>query len=537
MAERNMRVRLGGFVALTLAALAGLIVVFGGTPTLFTNRTKYIVTFPEAPGVIPGTPVRKSGVRIGQVTALDIDEAMGNVRVSLEIENKFRPRESDEPVISRGLLSGDTTLDFVPRIFSDGKPMPRGETYNANAEIAGVPPLNARVLLNQAQGAIPNAQEALVRFASVLQKFETAAPKAEKALDEIGLLAKSIRDVVPEFRQTNLKIQEFLGANEPEQQPNTLKTLTKEVQDFVKAMKPLAEDLRTLVKDNKQDFAATLKGLKELSEKGNDLLNEDNRKALQGLIKNLKVATDDIFNEPNRKAIQDILKNAKEGSEDLTKTIRLSAILVDRADTTLKEINSRLVEAKALFENLEKATKPIGANAEPVMKNISMAADQLAKTLAEANKTIAALNSSDGTLSRVLNDPALYNGLVEATTSLNRTLARAEKVAKDLEVFADKVARKPETVGIGGALRPSTGLKESPTAPLAPGTPFPPPAPMPYDPFRPQPVVPFRGMGGIGSMGSVTPIPPISSYRVGEGLPPGPRLYPPVNTPPNDLPK
>ena len=34
-----------------------------------------------------------------------------------------------------------------------------------------------------------------------------------------------------------------------------------------------------------------------------------------------------------------------------------------------------------------------------------------------------------------------------------------------MEVFADKIARRPELIGIGGALRPSAGLKELPGVP------------------------------------------------------------------------
>jgi hypothetical protein len=63
-------------------------------------------------------------------------------------------------------------------------------------------------------------------------------------------------------------------------------------------------------------------------------------------------------------------------------------------------------------------------------------------------------------------------------------LARAERIAGDLEVFADKVARRPELIGVGGVVRPSSGLKDSPFAP----TPVPPGLPA-YRPDWP-PAVP-----------------------------------------------
>ena len=59
----------------------------------------------------------------------------------------------------------------------------------------------------------------------------------------------------------------------------------------------------------------------------------------------------------------------------------------------------------------------------------------------------------------------MYQNLDDAAGSLARVMARAEKITRDLEVFADKIARRPELIGVGGAFRPSSGLKDLPGAP------------------------------------------------------------------------
>ena len=46
-----------------------------------------------------------------------------------------------------------------------------------------------------------------------------------------------------------------------------------------------------------------------------------------------------------------------------------------------------------------------------------------------------------------------------------RLMPRLDRALRDIEVFADKLARHPELIGLGGAVNPSRGLKESPTAP------------------------------------------------------------------------
>ena len=212
MADRRLQLRLGLFVALTLVVLAALVILFGRAPSLFTNRAQYAVLFPEAPGLAVGTPVRKSGVRIGDVTQLDLDSASGEVRITIEVDKKYVPRSGEDAVITRGLLSGDTALDFVPRVAADGTPLPRGEPLPPGSEIRGIPPVSTRALLTQAQEAIPTAQESMARVLQSFQRIEKAVPKFEKAADE--------------FTATNKAIQDFLGADP--NQPNA-REMMKEI--------------------------------------------------------------------------------------------------------------------------------------------------------------------------------------------------------------------------------------------------------------------------------------------------------------------
>jgi ABC-type transporter Mla subunit MlaD len=547
MADRQMRVRLGLFVAAALTALTALVVTFGGTPNLFSTRNKYTVFFPEAPGLSVGTPVRKAGVRIGEVTGLELDEASNRVRVRIETEAQYKPRDSEEAVITRGLLSGDTTLDFIPKADEKGNLLPVGEPYPPGSEIEGVPPLNTQRLISQAQTAVPNANEALARFTTTMSKFENVGPKAEKSFDEITAFVKSAREIIPELRQTNKQVQEFIGTQakadpaDPDP-PANLKTLTREVQEFVRVLRPFVENLNAVVKDNQGELAQVLGGLRLLLQNANEVLGEDTRRSIASMMRALDAGANDLLSKENRQLVADILKKVDAASGDLKATLASARLLVTKAEGSLKEIdeavksagaafkdaqttvkglNARIEQVKTILDDIQKASKPLGETAGPAIKSVGTAADELAKTVAEARTIIKLLQQPDGTFGKVLNDPQLYNQLVESAAALTRTLTRAEKVAKDLEVFADKVARKPETIGIGGALRPSTGLKESPFAPVAPFTPFP----------TPPPAVP--GPGGLTPIpptGNV--IPPTSSYKLKDGtdsaatILPGPRVQP-----------
>ena len=46
---------------------------------------------------------------------------------------------------------------------------------------------------------------------------------------------------------------------------------------------------------------------------------------------------------------------------------------------------------------------------------------------------------------------------------MSKILPRLDRILSDVEVFADKIARHPESLGVSGAIRPSSGLKEAPS--------------------------------------------------------------------------
>src|SRR5262249_54646105 len=104
MSTRTLRQRLGLLVILAAAAFALLVVMFGSLPGLFHRTVRYTVRFTEAPGVTEGAPVRRSGVRIGTVRDVILDEEAGIVRVRLAIDSRYRLRNNEQVILVTGLL-------------------------------------------------------------------------------------------------------------------------------------------------------------------------------------------------------------------------------------------------------------------------------------------------------------------------------------------------------------------------------------------------------------------------------------------------
>src|SRR5262249_34542292 len=99
MNDQAIRFRIGIFVLGTLLLLAVLIVLFNGFPTFFRSADSYTVTFNHAPGVSPGTPVRRSGVKIGEVRKVHLDNDTGKVQVQIDVEPSHTLRQSDQATL------------------------------------------------------------------------------------------------------------------------------------------------------------------------------------------------------------------------------------------------------------------------------------------------------------------------------------------------------------------------------------------------------------------------------------------------------
>src|SRR5262249_30825668 len=133
----------GLFILVVLVLLGGLVVMFGGVPTWLKRHRTYIVVLADAGGVAPGTPVRRSGVRIGEVQAVNLDEATGRVRTQISIEHPHILHRSDRVALNRSLLGGDATVDFdaePPQDVAEQPPAEPGTEFVAQQAPGKAPP-------------------------------------------------------------------------------------------------------------------------------------------------------------------------------------------------------------------------------------------------------------------------------------------------------------------------------------------------------------------------------------------------------------
>ncbi|REJ68262.1 MAG: MCE family protein [Planctomycetota bacterium] len=145
------------------------------------------------------------------------------------------------------------------------------------------------------------------------------------------------------------------------------------------------------------------------------------------------------------------------GDQDLQRDLKTSIAelpeLVKNVDQAVSSVQSAMTRAENNLENLEGLTQPLGERGEEIAEKLDGALSDFEAVMSQLAEFTEGINSSEGTLGQLINNPELYNQIAAAAERINRITADLQPTIKSLEVFADKIARDPSQLGVSGAIR------------------------------------------------------------------------------------
>ena len=409
-----MKVQIGLLVLGGFLLLGTLVIMFGSIPGLFKSVNQYQVSFNDAPGISAGAPVRRSGVRIGQVSHITLDDKNGQVIVNLTIERSYKIRKYEQPTLVTGLLGNDSSIDLIPK--DDDLIDPNREEIALGTTIEGVRAANVASLLNRASDIVPSTQETLNEMSKSIQKLEKIAPKVEEALKEFTNTAKKIQDVVPEVKKTL------------------------------------------------DEYSAVARQYNRIGERI-DLLIQANQ---DKVVKIIEVAADDLnklgnlLNDENQKQVSAILKNVRKGTEDIDQLAKNTDEMMKELKSLVKKVNDQFSVVEEMINDISVLIKPFSNRSESLAKNLDEILEKSVFTISDIRELVRVIGQADGTIKRFLTYPGIYNNIYNSISAVTRMTPKIERVLKDVEIFTDKIARHPESIGLGGVVRPGSGLKDNP---------------------------------------------------------------------------
>lgn len=367
--ERQLQFRIGLLVMVAMAIGGWLVYEFGDLRQFAQKRYALAIHFESAAGLYPTAPVTFSGLTVGSVRLIQLDEKRGGVLVSVNVREGVAIPVDSRAVIVRSIL-GETAVEITA-----GRAR---EIVKAGSRLDGQLAVDPLEMVQRMEG---RAVEVLASLTATSQEWQ--------------LVAKNLNSLM-ETERGNLGV----------------------------VVERAAESLG--------EFTTTMTHVNDLLKSANKVVGDP--EAQQALHDTL-VAMPQLVNETQR-------------------TISETRGAVASTRSVLDNVNKNLV-------NLSQVTEPVGKRGEQMVAKLDSSLTNLDQLMSELNRFARLVNTKDGSLQKFASDPSLYDNLDRSSQSLAVLLRNVEPVLRDLREFSDKVARNPELLGVGGAVRPSTGLKDT----------------------------------------------------------------------------
>lgn len=417
MDDRVVKFRVGVVVVSTMILGGILVLLFGDARWLLRSVKTIHIHFNDAPGVTEGTPVRKSGILIGRVTRVEFAD-QGGVNVTTEIDTKVKLYRSEVPQVTGSLLGGDVVIQFVKRV----RP-PTTETSPTATPPTGAP----------RAAAPPGAAPPGTGPPDAVPQTKTADPAADAPSAQKAAAAKAPPEPADALLQDGDFIQGSVAPSPVQVITNLEGNLSVAIDSLSNAgneVGKLATYINKMLADNDQQIT-------RIVNKAEQTLD-----TFQRALANV----DDVIG--NEKVREDLRVAISELPQLLTDTRGA----MNTVRTTVESVDRNL-------RNLEGFTGPLGDRGEEIVNRADQAIARLDDMLGEMSDFGKKLNSGEGSLGQLMRNPDLYQHLNAAAKNIEQITCQMKPILADARVFSDKIARRPELLGVRGALERSPGTK------------------------------------------------------------------------------
>src|SRR6266404_1094590 len=195
--QRFTELRVGIFVAICLALVAGLILKFGKYERLATKTYQITVVFSNVGGIVRDASVLYGGISVGKVREITLDQqGLLKVNVKLDIDEAVKIRKDAKFVINQSGLLGDRYVDVIPQsataeFLQPGDAVAGTSSMDLTEAIHGVVDV-----LHQAGGTIERVDKAIQRIDENRGKVDNTLTRFSNAADNLSKTSKNLDQLV-----------------------------------------------------------------------------------------------------------------------------------------------------------------------------------------------------------------------------------------------------------------------------------------------------------------------------------------------------
>ena len=184
--QSALQIRIGAFILAGLGVFLAIIYLLGAQARYFERKYDLAAEFVEVGGLIEGATVRLAGVQIGRVTRVELpSQPGGKVRVTMTVARRLADRiraDSEARIVTQGLL-GDKIVEIS--VGSPGSP-----PLAPGAELRAREPFELSQVLAEAGDALANIKRLSATLNATVEGVERNG-----TLERIGRLSASLAGI------------------------------------------------------------------------------------------------------------------------------------------------------------------------------------------------------------------------------------------------------------------------------------------------------------------------------------------------------
>ena len=387
----SLQIRIGSFILAGLGVFLAIIYLLGAQARYFERKYELIAEFTEVGGIIEGATVRLAGVQIGRVTGVSLPpQPGGKVRVTLTIAQRFADRirrNSEARIVTQGLL-GDKLVELTIGSV-DSPPLRPGEHLTAHEPLetgrvlaeAGEALASVKRLATALNVAVDRVDRngTLDQINKLAGALNAAVERVQRAgtLDDLGATAKSARRITAQVEKGH-GLLHALVYEEPEAL-RRLNTLLSSTQDLLSRAQSGDSAVSALLSPESGKAARSLLAAMEAIGRGAEKAGTG-----EGVLSAL------LF-DPEYRVV----------AEDLRTVAR-----------NFRDVSEKLANGQGLLGELV-----YGGGETP----LGQATTDFRAAMANLRGLSDRLKTGDGTLGALIDDPTVYENLVQFLDGAQRS--------------------------------------------------------------------------------------------------------------------
>lgn len=243
---------------------------------------------------------------------------------------------------------------------------------------------------------------------------------------------------------------------------------SQEIIEMVVSMRSTVENTLTSIGDAGQAIKRAGDEFSQVSQKLNSALGDDTSEFrqmfsdLRSMAAKAENALDNfntfMTNANGLVGDQEMQAKLKSSLNSLPEVVDQAKLTLTDAQMTLAEFREASQHASKNLENLEGLTEPLGRDGEALVADFRSTMTRVNELSIQLEQFSRSLNNSEGTVGRLINDPELYEQLVETTENVKEISRRLVPVSNDMRAFSDKVSRDPGVLIRGAVDKRPNGL-------------------------------------------------------------------------------